>query len=203
MSDINDTVKKAENDELTENLHDMENETGSQTKPSKKSSFKDLEKKLSAAQEEAQNNYDRFLRVSAEFDNYKKRSLREINEFRKYANEALIKELLAVVDNLERAVSSSCDKEYQAKDVVEGVDLTLQEILKIFKRFKVEPIKAIGEQFDPGFHQAMAQEEADDQPPNTVIKEFQKGYLIHERLLRPAMVVVSKAKEKNKTSHKK
>ncbi len=203
MSDINDTAKKAENDELTENLHDIENETGSQTKPSKKSSFKDIEKKLSAAQEEAQNNYDRFLRVSAEFDNYKKRSLREINEFRKYANEALIKELLAVVDNLERAVNSSCNKELQSKDLFAGVDLTLQEILKIFKRFKVEQINAIGEQFDPGFHQAMAQEEADDQPPNTVIKEFQKGYLIHERLLRPAMVVVSKAKEKNKTSHKK
>ena len=197
MSDKNDIAKKAENDEPTENLHDEETETDRQAKPSKKNSFKELEKKLSAAQEEAQNNYDRFLRVPAEFDNYKKRSLMESAEFRKYANEALIRELLPVVDNLERAVSSSSNKEHQARNLVEGVDLTLQEILKILKRFKVEPINTLGEQFDPGFHQAMAQEEADDQPPNTVLKEFQKGYLIHERLLRPAMVVVSKAKEKN------
>lgn len=198
MSEKNDIAKRAENDASAENLHDKENETDRQAKPSKKSSFKELEKKLSAAQEEAQNNYDRFLRVSAEFDNYKKRSLREITEFRKYANEALIRELLPVVDNLERAVSSSRNEEHRAKELVEGVDLTLQEILKILKRFKVEPISTLGEQFDPGFHQAMAQEEADNQPPNTVLKEFQKGYLIHERLLRPAMVVVSKAKEKNK-----
>jgi len=77
--------------------------------------------------------------------------------------------------------------------VVDGVALTLAEVMKILETHHVSPIEALGKPFDPVFHQAMCQEENGDHPPNTVVQEFQKGYLIHDRLLRPAMVVVSKA----------
>ena len=157
--------------------------------------LRELEEKVVSAQEEAKANYDRFLRVSAEFENYKKRTAREMEDFRKYANESLLKEMLPVVDNLELSIDSANS---QAKDkgaIVEGLDLTLKEIRKVFEKFGVMPIEALEKPFDPAFHQAILQEESGDHPENTVIREFQKGYMLKDRLLRPAMVVVSKAKE--------
>jgi len=155
---------------------------------------KDPEKKLEQAEEAAKAAHDRLLRVSAEFDNYKKRARREIDDFRKYAYEELLKELLGVVDNLERAVESSKDAS-ENNQLLEGVNLTLKEILKIFEKFKVKPIEAMEKEFDPAVHQAVLQEASEDHAENTVIREFQKGYTIHDRLLRPAMVVVSKVAE--------
>ena len=153
-----------------------------------------LEAELEIKEKEAQETYDRLLRVSAEFENYKKRSVRELEEFRKYANQALIKEMLSVVDNLELAIKSSQGDSSQNNGLVEGLDMTHKEILRVFEKFNVKPIAATGQPFDPNFHEAVMQEETDDNPENTVINEFQKGYMIHDRLLRPAMVVVSKPK---------
>jgi molecular chaperone GrpE len=151
--------------------------------------------RLQAAQQQAQDNYDRLLRVSAEFDNYKKRTAREMQEVIKYANEKMAKELLTVVDNLERAIEAAGVGCTDDDPMVKGIHLTLSEVLKILERHKVKPVKALGEPFDPTFHQAMMQEEVADQAPNTVVREMQKGYMIHDRLLRPAMVVVSKTKQ--------
>jgi len=153
--------------------------------------FLALEKELKAAREEATQSYDRFLRVSAEFDNYKKRSSRETADFKKYANKTLLKNLLGVVDNLERALDVS-QTNADAKGLIDGVEMTLAEILKIFANFGVTPIDAVGEPFDPALHQAMQQEESDEHPENRVTQVLQKGYLLHDRLLRPAMVIVSK-----------
>ncbi len=152
-----------------------------------------LEERCKAAEEEARQNYDRLLRVSAEFENYKKRTQRDMEDFRKYANEAILSELLSVIDNLERAIQSGRDSEGSIDQLTQGVDLTLKELLKIFERFSVRQIDAVGRSFDPNFHQAVLQETSNDHPTNTVLREFQKGYLLHDRLLRPAMVVVSKA----------
>jgi len=163
-----------------------------------KASLKELESKLESAENESKENYDRFLRVSAEFENYKKRSARQIDEFRKFANESLLKDMLCVVDNLERAVDSSQNNGIKNHTIAEGVILTIDEISKIFKKFNVKPILSLNESFDPNFHQAVMQEETEDYPDNVVLKELQKGYLMHDRLLRPAMVIVSKSKgEKN------
>lgn len=155
------------------------------------SALEKLEKELEAKEQEGKESYDRFLRVSAEFENYKKRSAREMADFKKFANEALIKELLSVVDNLERALDSSKTDPESEKKVLEGVQMTLQEILKILEKFGVKAIEAHEQPFDPTFHQAVMQEESKDSPSQTVIKELQKGYTIHDRLLRPSMVVVS------------
>jgi len=149
--------------------------------------------KLEESEKKAGVNYDRVLRISAEFENYKKRKEREAADFRKYANETLVKELLPVVDNLERAMETSADHEDAVNCILEGVDMTLKEISKVLEKFAVKAVEAVGNEFDPTYHQAVMQEASDAHPENTVIKEFQKGYTIHDRLLRPAMVVVAKA----------
>jgi len=153
----------------------------------------DPEARLETAESKAQEHYDRLLRLSAEFDNYKKRTSREMREMVKYANEKFVLELLTVVDNLERAIESASAR--SAEDpLLQGIELTLSEVLKILERQNVKPVESLGSPFDPNYHQAMMQETVDDQPPNTVVREMQKGYTMHDRLIRPAMVVVSKAK---------
>jgi molecular chaperone GrpE len=157
--------------------------------------IKELEAKLEAKEKEAGETYDRLLRASAEFDNYKKRSSREMEEFRKFANQSLIKEMLSVVDNLELAMNSTDGHKAIDKDLLQGLEMTHKEILRVFDKFNVKPIDAKGQPFDPTFHEAVMQEETDDSPKNTVINELQRGYMIHDRLLRPSMVVVAKPKE--------
>ncbi|MBW2219114.1 MAG: nucleotide exchange factor GrpE [Deltaproteobacteria bacterium] len=149
---------------------------------------------LQVARKEAKEVHDRFLRLSAEFDNYKKRVTRETKKKKKFSNETLVREILPVIDNLERAIESSGTDPEAKNGLVEGVDMTLKEMLKVFHKFNVKPIESIGESFDPSFHQAVMQEETEDHPENIVIKELQKGYIMHDRLVRPAMVIVSSAK---------
>lgn len=136
---------------------------------------------------------DRLLRLAAELENYKKRSEREKAEFLKRANENLLRDLLPVVDNLERALQHA---EQADKDsMLQGLELTHQELMKVLSRHGLERIEALGQPFDPERHEAMMQQEDLEAEPNTVINELQKGYLYHGRLLRPAMVVVSKRPE--------
>jgi molecular chaperone GrpE len=158
--------------------------------------IRNLEAQLQVKTEESKENYDRLLRVSAEFENYKKRSAREMEEHRKFANQALIKEMLSVVDNLELAMNSTDSAKAVDKGLLEGLKLTHQEILRVFEKFDVKPMNTKGQPFDPTFHEAVMQEETDDFAENAVVHELQKGYLIHERLLRPAMVVVAKPKNR-------
>jgi molecular chaperone GrpE len=139
---------------------------------------------------------DRALRLSAEFENYKKRTQREINDFKKFANESIFRQLLSVVDNLERAISAAQENSEDSA-LFEGVKLTHKDIVKIFETFNVKSVKADNEPFDPNFHQAVTQEENDEFPDNTVTKVLQKGYLLSDRLIRPAMVVVSKKAKKD------
>lgn len=151
----------------------------------------ELEEKLNAAERQARENHDRFLRTAAELDNFRKRKEREIGDLRKYANQTLLRELLGVVDNLERALAASREND-EPEGLAEGVEMTLKELLKIFDQFGVTAITALEQPFDPNLHEAVMQEPSDAVPANTVIRELQKGYLLRDRLLRPAMVVVSK-----------
>jgi molecular chaperone GrpE len=179
--------------EHLENLQDeLSNQGGDQAAESH--GAVEPEAVIEAARQEAQLNYDRFLRVSAEFDNYRKRSARETQDFRKYANETLLKELLPVVDTLELAIKSAREESKGHESLVNGIDLTLKEILRVLSKFGVQPIEALDQPFDPVFHQAVASQESDTHPKNKVIQELQKGYTLHDRLLRPAMVVVATPK---------
>lgn len=150
----------------------------------------------SAIKEELAAEKDRVLRLSAEFENYKKRKQREIDDFKKYANESVFRQFLSVVDNLERAIQSAEENKEDDAGLLEGVKLTYKEILKLFETFNVVQVEAENQPFDHNFHQAVTQEEKNDVPDNTVTTVLQKGYLLHDRLIRPAMVVVSKRVEK-------
>lgn len=152
----------------------------------------DIGEKLEAAEAEAATAYDRFLRVSAELENCKKRHQREISDFRKFANQAIITDMLPIIDNLERAIHSTENPTSENQCIVEGVELTHKEILKVLDRYGVKPVESIGQPFDPTYHEAVSQQPSDEHPDNTVLQELQRGYLLHERLIRPAMVVVSK-----------
>ena len=121
-----------------------------------------------------------------------------MEEFRKYANQSLLKEMLSVIDNLELAINSSNGEKEADKNLIDGLNLTFDEILRVLEKFNVKPIEAQGKTFDPAFHEAVMREETDDFPEKTVVSEFQKGYLIHDRLLRPAMVVVAVPKTTQK-----
>lgn len=150
--------------------------------------------------QEAQENYDRFLRLAAELENLKKRQEREISGVRQFANENLLRELLPVLDNLERALEHGRQNE-TPEPLLEGLELVRQDFLKVLGRFGITPIDSVGERFDPLFHHAVMEEEAPEVEDQTVIKELQKGYFLQNRLLRPAMVVVSRnpAQSESKT----
>jgi molecular chaperone GrpE len=167
-------------------------DSGKEDKEKNDDPLKVMEARLESMEQESKDSHDRFLRVSAEFENYKKRAAREMNDFRKFANESFVKAMLPVVDNLDRAIESSSDDDHSNSSVVEGVNMTLKEILKIFEQFGVKPFASLGKTFDPALHQAVMQEESDDHPEKTILNELEKGYMMHDRLLRPAMVVVSK-----------
>ena len=174
--------------------NEQDNHTGETTEDGRTAPadpLKELADKLAAKEEEAKETHDRLLRVSADYENYKKRSAREMEDFRKFANQSLLKEMLSVVDNLELAINSSNEGEHTDQKLIEGLNLTLNEMMRVLEKFNVKPIVAKGEIFDPAFHEAVMREETNDYPENSVISEFQKGYLIHDRLLRPAMVVVA------------
>lgn len=150
-----------------------------------------LEEALAAKEAEAAANWDKYLRERADLENYRRRVQKDKEDLMKYGNECLLLEILPVLDNMERALSHASEESLSA--VIEGVSLTRSMLLSVLKKFGVEPVEAKGAVFDPAFHQAMCQIESADAEPNTVIEEFQKGYLLNDRLLRPAMVSVAAA----------
>jgi molecular chaperone GrpE len=160
------------------------------------SDTEELKNLLAEKTKEAQENYDRYLRLAAELENIKKRQEREVAELRQFANENLLKELVPVLDNLERALEHGRQSE-APEALMEGLDLVNQDFLKVLGRFGVTPINSVGERFDPAYHHAVMEEEAPEVEDQTVLKELQKGYLLQNRLLRPAMVVVSRNTEKS------
>src|SRR5207245_7794193 len=151
-----------------------------------------LEAELQAAREEARRNQERWQRERADLENLKKRAAREQSETVKFANEAILKDLLPVVDNLERAVEHA-QGGGNGQPLLEGVALVLKALLDVLERHGVRRVETKGTRFDPAHHEAMAHVESSEHEPNAVIEEHQAGYRLSERLLRPALVTVAKA----------
>ena len=175
----------------TVELSSLEGEASEETAPAVENAVAEptIEDQLAAKDKEARDNWDRFVRERADLENYRKRVNREKEELLNYGNKSLIEEILPIVDNLERALAHASEDGQAA--VVEGIRMTHGMLVAALRKFGVTPIEAVGTPFDSAFHQAMAQVPTDDVPPNTVVEEYQRGYLLKERLLRPAMVTVS------------
>jgi molecular chaperone GrpE len=156
-----------------------------------------LAEQLAEKTREAAENYDKWLRLLAEFDNFKKRTQKEKADLMKFGNESLLRSFLPVLDNLERAIDHGKGAT-ENTPLLEGLEITLRQFLNTLDKFGVKPLSARGEVFDPEKHEAVSQQES-DQEPNRVISEIEKGYIYHDRLLRPARVIVSKQKAALKT----
>lgn len=168
-------------------------------KKKRRSSVEDLKKQLDNQKQLAQNNYEKFLRAYADLENYKKRVEKERADSLRYANEDLMRDLLPFVDNLGRAIEhSASETNNNPQALIEGVELTLQELMRVLEKHGLKPIDSVGKAFDPNLHEAMMQVENNEYEPLTVVEEFQKGYLLRDRLLRPARVSVAKHPEAKK-----
>jgi molecular chaperone GrpE len=172
---------------------EVENGAGAETETSSEAELEALRRTLAAKEEEAKMNREQWLRQAAELENFKKRTARERDEAIRFANEALARDLLPVIDNLERAISHA-QETTECKPLLEGVEMIQKSLLDVLTKHGLSQMTAAtGQPFDPAKHEAMAQVERDDHEPNTVVEEHHKGYFFHSRLLRPALVTVAKS----------
>jgi len=152
--------------------------------------FGAVQQALAAKEDEVKSLNDKYLRLAAEFDNYKRLAQRDQRDQIRFGNEQLLKELLPVLDNLERAIKAAKDGG-SGEALIQGVDLTLKQLNQALGKFGVQVIPTIGQPFDPSGHQAVASVPSDHVPEQHVVEEFQRGYRLHDRILRAAMVTVS------------
>ncbi len=152
---------------------------------------KTLETLLEEKTDEAARNYDLYLRACADIQNVKKRGEKERAGYISYATEQVVMEILPAMDNLERALEHAEGEDGKDASLVEGVRLTIEQMRKALEKFGVKAIDALGEVFNPTIHHAISHEESADAEPGTVIKEFQRGYMLKDKLLRPSIVSVA------------
>jgi molecular chaperone GrpE len=153
-------------------------------------SNQELDRQLEDAQQKATEYQDKMLRIQAEMDNLRKRTERDVSNAHKYAVEKFANELLQVKDSLELGLSA---EDIDVAKLQEGTELTLKMLSNAFEKFSIKELNPVGETFDPNLHEAMTMQESTEHEPNTVLTVMQKGYTLHGRLIRPAMVIVAKA----------
>jgi molecular chaperone GrpE len=178
--------EQLENETIAEKLDSVEGEVEAEAESG------DMATALLAAQEEAAKFKDQFIRAEAEMANLRRRVEKDVENAHKFGQEKISKELLTVADNLERAILASDGDSAEVTALKEGVNLTLKGLMDVFAKFSITVVDPEGEPFDPQLHQAMSMVENPSVEPNTVIAVMQKGYCLHGRLIRPAMVMVSK-----------
>jgi molecular chaperone GrpE len=143
---------------------------------------------------------EKLLYTYAEFENFKKRSARDLQQQMAYANESLIKDVLPIIDNLCRAKDHACENGEKSDEkfakFLEGIDLILKQLMSVLGKFGVEELETKGEKFDPNFHEAMEQVESDDHEHGDIVNEYQKGYKLKDRVIRPSRVSVAMKKKK-------
>lgn len=176
---------------------DLEVDFGDDLKDAPEEPVKEAEDELSALKRELAEAKDKTLRTFAELENYRKRSARTLQDELKYANMSLIRDMLPVMDNLLRAIEAaqkqaeSGELTEQGKALLDGVKMVVEQFNTVLGKHNCTPIEAVNQPFDPNFHQAITQMPSADVEPNTVIMETQKGYVLHDRVVRPSQVIVS------------
>lgn len=189
---MSDTTEKPDPDSMSAEEDAADNGAAGAADSQDESAGDTLQQELEDAKRAAGEFQDRVLRMQAEMENLRKRAERDLANAHKYAIEKFASELLQVKDSLELGLNAG---EVEADKLREGTELTLKVLVSTLKKFAIEEIDPAGEPFDPNLHQAMTMQESREHEPNTVIQVMQKGYTLHERLLRPAMVIVARAPE--------
>jgi len=175
-----DVIEIIDSDENVDNEQEDLTEDGAAT----------LQKEIEELKQEKEAAQERMLRIQAEFDNFKKRTQKERQNERKYKSQDLVNELLPVLDNFERALEVEVVEE--AKSIVEGISMVYRQFKDALESENVEVIQTVGEEFDPNLHHAVMQVEEEESESNIVLEELQKGYILNDRVIRPAMVKVNK-----------
>ncbi|GAB4358534.1 MAG: nucleotide exchange factor GrpE [Gammaproteobacteria bacterium] len=163
--------------------------------PASELSPEELVARLEAAEAKAAENWDQFLRAKAEIENLRRRAERDLENAHKYALDRIVQELLPVIDSMELGLAAAEAEGATVEKLKEGTELTLKMFLAALEKFGISQVNPEGERFDPEFHQAMTTQPVSHVEPNTVLNVFQKGYLLNDRLIRPAMVVVSASED--------
>ena len=180
------------NDVPQENLDEKQTTTEPQAEGESAASDEHLQQQLAEAEAKAKEHWDQLLRVKAEQENLRRRHEREVENAHKYALERFAQDLLPVIDSLEMGAEAAASEGATLVKVREGTELTLKMLLSTMERFGIQAVHPEGEPFNPEYHQAMSMLESPEHAANTVMNVMQKGYTLNERLIRPAMVVVSK-----------
>jgi len=180
------------NDVPQENLDEKQTTTEPQAEGESTASDEHLQQQLAEAEAKAKEHWDQLLRVKAEQENLRRRHEREVENAHKYALERFAQDLLPVIDSLEMGAEAAVSEGATLEKVREGTELTLKMLLSTMERFGIQAVHPEGEPFNPEYHQAMSMLESPEHAANTVMNVMQKGYTLNERLIRPAMVVVSK-----------
>lgn len=184
------TGKKLKKDMSKEQAGTPEQEVGTGGTAEKKED-RDLMKRVEEAEKKATENYDKYLRTVADLENYKKRAVKERLEAVKYANEPIIRDILPLLDGMDRALEQACNSD-DFDAFRKGLKLLQDQLLCCLEKHGVARVEALGKDFDPHVHEAMMQVEGGEHEDNKVVNEFEKGYLLHGRLLKPAKVSVCK-----------
>lgn len=174
---------------MNEDLQDGTGKADSKMEDKAKTSEDDLKVKLQEMEKKAAENYDKYVRAAAELDNYKKRAVREKADAIRYGNENLLRDILPLVDNMDRAMEQACNSD-DFNAFREGLKMLQQQLLSCLQKHGVEQIEAVGKDFDPHVHEAMLQVESKEHEESKVVGEFERGYLLNGRLLRPSKVSV-------------
>ena len=153
--------------------------------------LKEAEEKMVEVESKFKQSKEDYLRVLADFDNFRKRSQKEKEELQKFAGENIFKELLPILDGFDQTLNHA-KPQAELANFIAGVELLRKQVLQIFSKFGVTKIECLGQPFDPNLHEAMSQEESPDHKTGTIVREWRSGYKMHEQLLRPAMVIVAK-----------
>lgn len=175
-------------------VNEVEQTTAEPTEEQEPQAPPTLEEQLEQAQKELAQSEDKYLRLQAELVNFRRRKQEELDEFRKYQGMNIVRDLLGPLDNLQRAVDAA-EQGSSIDDLKLGVQMVAQQFVDTFGQFNVQKMATVGQPFDPNFHEALQQEESSELQPMTVMRELECGFRMHDRVVRPAKVVVSKAPE--------
>jgi molecular chaperone GrpE len=193
------STDQKQNDSQVESIEDegiFEEDLSLDEPVSQEAIIEELKKELAAAEQKAQESWDKAVRTLAEMENLKKRTQKELEDAHKYALSSFAKELLPVLDSLELGLQAATGDSEEVKKFREGNELTIKQFDTVFAKFNVMTVDPMGQPFNAEQHQAVLMQEVEGVGTNTVVNVFQKGYMLNGRLLRPAMVVVAKGPEK-------
>lgn len=190
QQDVNENKEQLQNGAKVDQPAEMDGKEENTQEENKDQTIEKMAARIKELEKELENKDNRYLRLHADFENYKRRIRNEIEAIEKYQAQNLVMDLLPTLDNFERALKTEAKSE-DAKSLLKGIEMVYRSLMEALEKAGVKPIEAVGKQFDPHYHHAVMQGKNEDYEANIVLEEFQKGYMLKDRVIRPSMVKVN------------